>query len=246
MVIAGFQPLSLLDYPGKSCSIVFTQGCPFRCPYCHNPELISICPPCPSGRRAAGAVRPKTSVTEASVLTYLRQHIRMLDGVCITGGEPTIQVGLRAFIKCVKELGLLVKLDTNGVHPTVIRELIADHLVDYFAMDLKAPWEQYQHVVRVSYSGSANAIANCRETFGIIQTSGVDHEFRTTICPGVHTAADFFEMAGYLKDGETYFIQEMQFKKTLVSDLPRDAGFHAADLAVQLRERFPCLTIESR
>ncbi len=232
MVIAGFQPLSLLDYPSKSSSIVFTQGCPFRCPYCHNPELIST--------------RPQTSIAEESVLTYLQKHTQMLDGVCITGGEPTIQVGLRAFIERVRDLGLLVKLDTNGIHPKCIREFIADKLVDYFAMDLKAPWEKYRDVVRVGGIGNVNTAIQCRETLDIIQTSGVDHEFRTTICPGVHTAADFFEMAGYLKDGETYFIQETRFNKTLVSDLPRDVGFHAIDLTVKLREKFPRLTIESR
>lgn len=229
MIIAGFQGLSLLDYPGKSCAIVFTQGCLFRCPYCHNPELIST--------------RPQTTIAEESVLRYLMEHKKMLDGVCITGGEPTIQVGLRRFIERIKEIGLLVKLDTNGVHPTFVRELIANNLVDYFAMDLKNTWEKYQDVVR---SGGTNTNDNCKETFGIIQSSGVAHEFRTTICPGVHAEQDFIDMAGYLKDGERYFVQEIRFTKTLEKDLPRDANVHAKEIVPKLRERYPQLIIEAR
>lgn len=230
MNIAGFQGLSLLDYPGKPCSIVFTQGCPFRCPYCHNPELIPVQP-------------QTTKIAEETVIRYLATHKNMLGGVCITGGEPTVQPGLRRFIEMVKELGLLVKLDTNGIHPESVRSFIADGLVDYLAMDLKHTWEKYQEVVR---SGGAQTVENCRKTFGIIQDSGVDHEFRTTICPGVHAKGDFIEMAGYLKDGEKYFIQETGFKKTLEKDLSSETRFRTDDLMVKLRRQFPKLIIEGR
>lgn len=229
MVIAGFQPLSLIDYPGKSCSIVFTQGCPFRCPYCHNPELIPL--------------RPQTSIAEESVIRYLREHKKMLDGVCITGGEPTIQVGLRRFIELVKELGLLVKLDTNGIHPEFVRELFANRLVDYVAMDLKHRWDKYQDVVR---SGGSNTVENCRKTFALIQESSVDHEFRTTICPGVHTKNDFHIMAGYLREGEQYFIQQTQFKKILDELIRNEETLRAQELVDTLRASFPKLIIHAR
>ncbi len=230
MTIAGFQPLSLLDYPGKSCSIVFTQGCAFRCPYCHNPELIP-------------STKPVSAVAEEHVLKYLEDHKKMLDGVCITGGEPTLQRDLPAFIRKIKSLGMLVKLDTNGIHPTMVKELIDEHLVDYFAMDLKHTWEKYQDVIRV---GGSQTVENCRETFTIIQESGVDHEFRTTICPGVHAETDFFEMAGYLKDGETYFIQETRFVKVLDPALPRMTDVRATNLLPHLRQAFPRLAISGR
>jgi pyruvate formate lyase activating enzyme len=229
MIIAGFQALSLLDYPGKCCSIVFTQGCPFRCPYCHNPELVPT--------------RPTTTITEESVIRYLMEHRDMIDGVCITGGEPTIQVGLRRFIEHIKGIGLLVKLDTNGVSPKSVQELVADNLVDYIAMDLKQTWDKYQDVIR---SGGTHTVDNCRETFQIIQESAVDHEFRTTILPGSHTEADFCQMLGYLKNGETYFIQETRFKKTLTPNLQEEKALNAHQLAQKLQELFPRLIITSR
>lgn len=229
MVIAGFQSLSLIDYPGKSCSIVFTQGCPFRCPYCHNPELIST--------------RPTTTVSEESVFAYLEKHKKMLDGVCITGGEPTIQVGLRAFIERVKNLGLLVKLDTNGVHPEFMRAIFADKLVDFVAMDLKHRWGRYHDVIR---AGGEKVVENCRETFGIIQESGVDHEFRSTIAPALHNEEDIIEMASYLKPGERYALQEIRYQKTLDPELAHGEPMDLAQVAERLRLRYPSLKLELR
>lgn len=230
MLIAGFQPLSLLDYPGKSCSIVFTQGCAFRCPYCHNPELIPT-------------KAPVSEIAEEHVLKYLEDHRKMLDGVCITGGEPTLQTDLPSFIRRIKALGLLVKLDTNGIHPNMVKGLVADGLVDYVAMDLKHTWEKYQDIIR---AGGTKTVENCRETFTIIQESGVDHEFRTTVCPGVHAETDFFEMAGYLKEGERYFIQDTQFKKVLDPAISREKEFSVSEIVSKLRSLFPRLVIEGR
>lgn len=229
MVIGGFQTLSLVDYPGKTCSIVFTQGCPFRCPFCHNPDLISS--------------RPTATVAEESVLQYLADHKKMLDGVCITGGEPTVQPDLSRFISAVRALGLLVKLDTNGIHPNLIRDFVAKGMVDYLAMDLKNRWERYQEVIR---AGGENTVDRCRETFRVIQESGVDHEFRTTVCPGVHTEDDFFVMASYLKPGETYFIQETQFKSVLDPNLSRELPVNVADLVSRLRLAYPSCQINGR
>jgi len=229
MVIGGFQPFSMLDYPGKSCSIVFTQGCPFRCAYCHNPDLIST--------------RPTTTVSEESIFVHLIKHRNMLDGVCITGGEPTIQPDLRAFIEKIKALGLLVKLDTNGIHPHAVRALIAAGLVDYIAMDVKHRWERYADVTRIA---GERSVRNCRDTFAIIQESGVDHEFRTTLLPGTHAEEDLLAMAGYLKDGESYYIQDFRSGKTLEQNIPNDTGFNTADTVLKLRNAFPHLTIQLR
>lgn len=229
MVIAGFQPFSLLDYPGKSCATVFTQGCPFRCSFCHNPDLISN--------------RPQITVAEDSIFRHLVAHRNMLDGVCITGGEPTVQVGLRAFMERIKETGLLVKLDTNGIHPDLVAELFAAKLVDFVAMDLKNRWEGYADVIRVH---GEHTVPRVRKTFQLIQESGIPHEFRTTICPGVHTKEDFLEMAGYLKAGETYVIQDIRFDKTLDPNLPQTDVLRGADILLALREKYPKLVLDAR
>lgn len=230
MTIAGFQPFSLLDYPGKSCSIVFTQGCAFRCPYCHNPELIA------SGQ-------PASAIAEEHVLKYLEEHKKMLDGVCITGGEPTLQPDLPAFIRKVRSIGMLIKLDTNGIHPKIVQGFIDEGLIDYVAMDLKHTWEKYNEITRVN---NAKTIENCRESFRIIQTSGIDHEFRTTVCPGVHSAEDFSEMVGYLQDGEKYFIQETRFTKVLDPSIARTTDFRVNELVAQLQKKYPNVSIGAR
>ena len=228
MVIAGLQKLSLIDYPSKVCSVVFTQGCLFRCAYCHNPELIPI--------TAAG-------MPEATVFNHLKERQKFLDGVCITGGEPTLHRDLPAFIRKIKALGLLVKLDTNGSNPLMVESLINERLVDYLAMDLKYTWKKYDEIANTK---NKTVIENCRQTFGLIQFSGVDHEFRTTILPGVHREQDFFEMAGYLKPGEKYFIQQTQFVKNFDEAVSREIGFDVKELAKKLREAFPQLLVEAR
>lgn len=231
MIIAGYQPISLLDYPGKVCSIVFTQGCPFRCPYCHNPELIPVTPD-----RAS-------EMKKEEFFAHLESHRNMVEAVCVTGGEPTIQRGLREFMAAVKGMGFAVKLDTNGINPDLVRGFIRDGIVDYIAMDLKHVWEKYRDVIR---AGGDATISQCRETFGIIQSSGIGHEFRTTICPGAHTEADFMKMAGYLQPGERYYIQETRFGKTLAGLERTPFGFSLPGVIQSLRDTYPDLTIESR
>ncbi|MFH1838982.1 MAG: anaerobic ribonucleoside-triphosphate reductase activating protein [Patescibacteria group bacterium] len=229
MKIAGFQPLSLIDFPEKSCTIVFTQGCPFRCPFCHNPELIPT--------------KSEYSVSEEEVLAHLTKHKVMLDGVTITGGEPTLQPDLEDFIRKIKDLGFAVKLDSNGIHPEKLQRILDQNLVDYIAMDLKNTWEDYQLVIR---AGGENTVSNCQKSFKIIQDSGVDHEFRTTIYPGVHTEKDFETMVGYLKPGEKYFVQVTQFKKNLDDNMSQNYNFVPEDLVQKLKEKYPDVIIDIR
>ena len=229
MIIAGFQKLSLLDYPKTPCAIIFTQGCSFRCAFCHNPELIPM----------TGAL----SIPAEDVIAKLETHRKMVEAVTITGGEPTLQADLPQFIKELKDKGFKVKLDTNGVNPTMIEELINAPLVDYIAMDIKQRWEKYDEVVRV---GAPELIARVRETFDLVQNSKIDHEFRTTILPHSHTEDDFITMVGYLKPGEKYFIQETRFDITLEPDLPRQKSFNTVDLVAKLRATYPKVLIENR
>jgi pyruvate formate lyase activating enzyme len=229
MVIAGFQPLSLLDYPETPCSIIFTQGCLFRCSYCHNPELISF--------ERSG----KKSFDEILLLVEKRKHI--VGAVCITGGEPTLQPDLIDCLHTLKRCGISVKLDTNGVRPLVVAQVINEGLVDYIAMDIKQIWENYADVTRVAHRSYEQA---CQETMKTIQNSRVSHEFRTTILPGVHTQEDFFRIASLLREGETYSIQKTRFEKTLEPVLQQNIGFDVSRLVASLQENYPLLFIYER
>lgn len=234
MYIAGVQPLSLLDYPSRPCSIIFTQGCIFRCAYCHNPQLIPLPIPQPNAN---------AEHNEESVISFLSQRAFMIDAVCITGGEPTIQEGLGAFLEKLKEKGFSIKLDTSGARPDVVEDIIFKRLVDYIAMDIKNRWEAYP---RVTHIEDPQYVRYCRKTLQLIQESGIAHEFRTTILPEVHTADDFYAIAGELKSGEQYYIQRTRFKKTLAKNLSRNFGFSLPWLVQNLSKEFPHLSISLR
>lgn len=232
MMISGFQPLTLLDYPGLISSIVFTQGCPFRCAYCHNPDLVPT-----------QASHPEQTVSTETVLNHLRTHKRMIEGLCITGGEPTMQPDLPDFIKQVRRLGMRVKLDTNGVHPRMIEQLIQEQLVDYFAMDLKHTWEHYANVIGVHQE---QVLRNCQETFKLIQASGVPHEFRTTVYSGFHSSEDLIRIASQLKNGERYALQEIRYGTTLDPHLAQTPPLNLETTADAVRHAFPLLQVEVR
>ncbi len=230
MLIGGFHKLTLLDYPGKIASMVFTQGCLFRCPYCHNPELIF--------HKEDGKYIP-----EEEVLGYLEKKKNFLEGLVITGGEPTLHKDLGDFMWKVKNLGLSVKLDTNGVRPEMVAGFIADGLVDYIAMDVKHVWEKYNAIANTK---KQEDLENVRKTFRLLQTSGIPHEFRTTVLPGFHTEEDFSAMARYLLPGETYYLQNISYKKTLEKNLDQSKRLDVPKILAGLKEQFPALVLEER
>lgn len=197
--IGGFQPFSLSDYPGYISCIVFTQGCNFRCKYCHNPSLVLP--------ELFGNLIP-----EADVLAFLEGRKGDLDGVVITGGEPTIQAELPEFIGKVKALGFKVKLDTNGSNPRMIQELIKLGLIDYCAMDIKTSWERYPDVVGVDVD-----IESLKQSLLIILASGIPCEFRTTHDGSLVTETDLRTIRGYLPDDSMLKIQPCRKKVTLES-----------------------------
>lgn len=230
MLIAGFQKITLLDYPEKTAAMIFTQGCTFACPFCHNPELIVA----PEGVEF---------ISEEEVLDYLKKKKNMLDGLVITGGEPTIHKDLIDFIKKVKALGVSVKLDTNGTSPETVEHLLSEKLADYFAMDLKHTWEKYN---TIACSKKEGMIHDVKKTFQLIQNSGVPHEFRTTVFPGFHEEHDFVKMAGYLLPGETYFLQNISYAKTLEKNLDKGWRLDITKVVAELREKYPNLIIAER
>ena len=197
MLIGGLQKFSLIDYPGKICAIVFTQGCNLRCPYCHNPELV----------------KPElfdTPLSENKVFSFLENRKGKLDAVEITGGEPTLQPDLLEFVKKIKDMGFLVKLDSNGTNPHVLERIIKNKLVDYLAMDIKAPLEKYSRVVGVRVN-----IANIRYSINLIMKSGINYEFRTTVVKSLLPREDIIKIGKLIRGAENYFLQRFILSKTL-------------------------------
>jgi len=187
MNIQGYQKLTLLDFPGKVACTIFTGGCNLRCPFCHNGSLV----------RAPGA--HENALEE--VLAYLRKRRGLLDAVCISGGEPLLQPDLAAFILQLKEMGYLVKLDTNGALPQVLQPLLTAGLPDYVAMDVKSSPAGYPLATGIAADASAFL-----QSIELIRQSGIPHEFRTTVVKGIHKEQDLVAIARVLGD-ETYFLQ---------------------------------------
>ena len=191
--IGGFQKLTLLDYPGKVACLVFTKGCNLRCPFCHNASLVTH-------TQDAG------DVTQEEILSYLQKRKGLLDGVCITGGEPLMQKGIEEFIAKVKELGYSVKLDTNGTFPDKLRELLDKKLVDYVAMDIKNCKEKYPATTGIQGFG----LESVEKSLAVLKESGVEYELRTTVTDELHTPEDIGKIALWIKDTQKYFIQNFK------------------------------------
>ncbi|MBR7165993.1 MAG: anaerobic ribonucleoside-triphosphate reductase activating protein [Clostridia bacterium] len=188
MNVQGFQKLTLLDFPGKVACTVFTGGCNLRCPFCHNASLVKY----------PGAQENM----EEEVLSYLEKRKGILEGVCITGGEPLLQPELPAFIQRVKEMGYAVKLDTNGSDPEALRRLLQTVSVDYIAMDVKNAPSSYEAAI-----GLEKRFAPFEESLGVIRQSGVPYELRTTFVKGIHRECDVVELGQYLAGEKRYFLQ---------------------------------------
>lgn len=217
MKIGGLQRFSLSDFPGYAAAIVFTQGCNFRCPYCHNGALI-------------GPEPEPEAPSEEAVMRFLQSRRKQLDGVVISGGEPSIQPDLIDFARRVKSMGYRVKLDTNGSHPEVIARLLEEGLLDYIAMDIKAPLESYRRLAGVTVSMSA-----LEESIALLSWSGIDHEFRTTDVAPLLRRADIAAIQGIVPRGSRHRLQpfraELARDKTLHNALPADDAEEAAGAA---------------
>ncbi len=203
MKIGGLQKLTLIDFPGKVACTVFLSGCNFRCPFCYSPELV-----------LPEKIKEHPDISEKDFFNFLKERKNLLEGVTICGGEPTRDKKLPGFIKKIKKMGFFVKLDTNGSNPEMLGKLIDKKIVDYFAMDIKAPLG----VKAQNYEGATGVKADLdkiKKSIGIIKNSGVDYEFRTTVVPSIHTREDIIQIVKDILPAKRYYLQAFLPEKTL-------------------------------
>lgn len=212
MVIHGLQKLTLLDFPGHTACTVFTGGCSFRCPFCQNASLV---------------LRPEQQpvLQEQELTDFLRKRKGLLDGVAISGGEPTLQPDLPDFCRRLRELGYAVKLDTNGYHPRMLEALLNEGLLDHVAMDIKSSLSGYAVCCGLQLPELQQRIT---ESVCLLEHSGIPHEFRTTAVKPLHTAADFREIGVWLRGTERYYIQSFRDSGDVLS--PGLEAFQPAEL----------------
>jgi len=197
MNIKGFQGLSLIEYPGKLSAILFTGGCDFRCPWCHNPDLIS-----PNGELP--------TLPREHALELLKRRKGFIDAVCITGGEPMLQRELPQFCEELRGLGLLIKVDTNGHHPKILAEILERRLADYVAMDIKAPPDSYNRA-----AGKLVDLSKLEQSIKLLLDWDGDYEFRTSVIPGLIGAQQIEQIALGIRGAKRYVLQQFRPKVTL-------------------------------
>lgn len=214
MKLAGLRKTSLIDFPERISTVVFTAGCNFFCSYCHNSQLISL-------EEQEGI----DYLAEDSFFDFLKNRKSLIDGVTITGGEPTIQVDLKRFIRKIKNnFDLEIKLDTNGSRPILLKELFEEELIDYLALDLKLSWSRY------ALLAPEKSAAKIKKSLKIIMNSTVDYELRTTVVPGLHDISEIEKIAAAAEGAERYFIQNFRPLNTLDPELEKKHPFTPSEL----------------
>ena len=220
MKIAGFQKLTLLDFPGKVACILFTQGCNFRCPYCQNSGLIGH--------------ENEELISEEEIFSYLNKRKGGIDGVVVSGGEPTVQPDLEAFMRKIKDMGFLVKLDTNGSNPELIEKLIKGGVVDYIAMDIKNVLPLYISVASVKASTE-----KLKRSIEIIKSSSIDHEFRTTIIKNIHDIDKMKEICSYVGGDKMYLQNFEQSENVLGKNLESFSKEELIEISKVMKGNYP-------
>lgn len=191
MVIQGLQKLTLLDYPGKVSCTIFTAGCNFRCPFCHNASLVID-------------TYKNKEISQDEIFEFLRKRQGILDGVCLSGGEPLIQRGVEKFLEEIKNMGYMVKLDTNGSFPDKLRKVVEEGLVDYVAMDIKNSQESYGKTVGIE----GYDIGNVHRSVQYLLSGDIPYEFRTTVVRGFHQRSDFESIGRWIRGAKQYYLQQ--------------------------------------
>ncbi|OPY61916.1 MAG: Pyruvate formate-lyase 1-activating enzyme [Pelotomaculum sp. PtaU1.Bin065] len=228
MKISGLQKMTLLDYPGKIAATVFTGGCNFRCPFCHNASIVLD-------------VEKSPYISEEAFFDFLAKRKGFLEGICVSGGEPLLQHEIAEFIAKIKSLGFLVKLDTNGSFPSKLKELIGAKLIDYVAMDIKNSPDSYARTAGTN----ENVLSRIKESVAFLLAGHVEYEFRTTVVKGFHTKEDFAAIGKWIQGAGMYFLQNFVDSGDLIQ--PGLQGVKKAELAAfadTVREYVP--TVQTR
>jgi len=227
MVISGMQKLTLLDYPSKTACLLFTQGCNFRCPFCHNSELLDNC-------------NKNELVNEDEIFKYLKKRQGILDGVCISGGEPLLQKDIEEFIQKIKDMGFQVKLDTNGSNPKALQNLIDKKLIDYIAMDIKDDFISYEKAAGIKKIN----IDNIKKSIEIVESSNIEYEFRTTIVKEIHDYNHLEKICEYIGPKAKYYIQNYRDCDTILSKgLTGFSEFEINEMLEKLKVTYPNVMI---
>lgn len=201
MIIQGLQKLTLLDYPEKLACTIFTSGCNFRCPFCHNASLVVD-------------THRYEKISEEEVFEFINKRKNTLEGVCVSGGEPLLQNDIEEFMKKVKDLGYKIKLDTNGSSPEKLERIIKDGLVDYIAMDLKNSRQNYGKTIGIE----GYNLAPIEKSIRLIMMSDIPYEFRTTVVKELHKRSDFEDMASWIKGAKAYYLQQFVESEEMVAE----------------------------
>jgi pyruvate formate lyase activating enzyme len=213
MTISGLQKTTLIDYPERIACTVFTHGCNFRCPFCHNPELVTE------------ASKKETNISEEEFFRFLKKRKKMLDGVVITGGEPCLQKDLVSFSQKIKDEGFLVKVDTNGSFPEAIEGLLKEKVVDYIAMDVKSSLEEYGPT-----SGGFTDTKKILKSIELIKNSKIEYEFRTTVVKGMHSKGDIEKIGKLLKETKNFSLQNFKYGKSISPEFSKSNEFSKEEL----------------
>jgi pyruvate formate lyase activating enzyme len=199
MKIGGLQKLTLIDFPGRLAATVFLCGCNFRCPFCYSPEIV-----------LPKKIEIQPEISEKEFFDFLKERKGLLEGVVLCGGEPTQNLDLPDFARKIKKSGYLVKLDTNGSNPEMLKDLIEKKLIDYVAMDIKGPKERYDE-----FAGAKADLGKIQKSIDILKEGKVDYEFRSTIVPTLHEKQEVMAMARWISGAKRYFLQNFRPEKTI-------------------------------
>lgn len=210
MNIIGQEKTSFIDFPKSICTVYFVEGCNFKCHYCHNAHIVN---------------GEEEKISEDKIFDYLNKRKKFLDGVCISGGEPTIYKDLPSFIEKIKQLGYRVKLDTNGTNSDMVHKLISERYIDYIAMDVKAPLDKYNEI-----ANSKVNISEIQNSIDIIMNGSIDYEFRTTLCRELLLEEDILEIANMIKGAKLYYLQNYKYRDSVLNKNIKMTSYNQEEL----------------
>lgn len=210
MKIGGLQKITLIDFPGRIACTVFLSGCNYRCPWCHNPELV-----------LSKLIEKHSPISSKDFFQFLKERRNLLEGVCIGGGEPTLNNDLIKFCQKIKKFGYQIKLDTNGSNPEMLKDLIERKLIDYIAIDIKAPKKKYLEAIGFKGCLDNYLLDKIQESINILKNGEIDYEFRTTLIPNLLNREDILSITQWIRPAKRYVLQNFRAGKTISAEFEK-------------------------